>query len=255
MSARRSRRTEPGLVSMPPVLPHESPASWLSRAALSQGIRVEALLQYLGIDKHADVDLVFLSGRLPALANRCGIRPEDFAVARGIIKALHSVDRGGLRFLLRGERGRPRYRACPKCFATHRTAYFGIHERFAVWRYCPLHDCLLIDACANCRSNIELPRDLWSVKDREGAYIDLGRCRICGAQFRKIETVDITTLGESISSMDRLLMANGRAVLAALWKGHVIFHADGPREPLSRLRQLERSGLLPSGRVKLFSGV
>ena len=92
-----SRSLDP-LWGLPSVLPFESPASWLSRAAQAQGIGITVLLRHLDLRRGVDVDLVFLSGRFPRLAKACGLSTEAFSAARKVMASLRSLDPGEVAF-------------------------------------------------------------------------------------------------------------------------------------------------------------
>ena len=87
-------------------------------------------------------------------------------------------------------------------------------------------------------------------KGRGVAY--LSSCLTCGYELSKLPAVayspKLVSAGESW--LDTRL-ANGRAVLAALYRGHVRLSPEGKALPVRKLIELERRGMLP-GKVISF---
>jgi len=231
------------LFGLPLDIQFESPTSWISRGALSQGASVREMLKYLGIEKEKDTDLAFLRA-FPRLWNRCGLSPDSFYVSRLLIESLERVDPQGERFLMRTDRGRPRYRVCPNCLAAQRTAFFPIHWRFDAWRYCPEHGCMMEDACWACESEIQMPCSLGIVGPQIGRCASLGQCAEC-AKFRSRGPVVRLTAEPSVFTQHEFdLLANGRAVLAALSQRRVVYPGCSNMR-LGGLHQIDRMGMLP----------
>lgn len=156
-----ARVVAPASMRLPAVQPLEAPASWLTRAAMSQGVDVKTLLTYLGIEQsNPDVDQVVLSEELPSIIRLCGLHPGAFCAARRIFGATHTLGKARARLLLTSASGEPRYRFCPSCLSEERPAFVGIHCRFTCWRLCPVHQCLLEDACHQCGAELKLPASL-----------------------------------------------------------------------------------------------
>lgn len=233
------------IAGLPEVLPLEAPGSWLSRAALAQGIQVPELLAFLGIPLRADPDVAFLSELFPAIKRICGFRPMDFAVARHLLLATQRAGVRRSKLLLQSRWGRARYRVCPQCMSYERTPYVPIHCRFSVWRFCPDHGCLLEDACWSCGAPVRLPVSLIhsSTRDREIAY--LSQCLECGWSHGKTPSIDMERWPEAFSNTERLLLKHGRATLAALLHGRVDYGQGS--QPLRRLKLVDQMGLLPTG--------
>lgn len=161
------------LVGLPSAIQFESPSSWLSRAALSQGVTVLELLDHVGWRPAGDFDLMFsllyrdgLPPELPMWAGLevarrvlvghqlVGCRPEGLLVADLRRRGRSSF---GL-YLLGGKRAR--YRFCPLCLDADFTPFVRQEWRFDCWRYCPVHGCLLCDRCSRCGRAVELPASL-----------------------------------------------------------------------------------------------
>lgn len=111
------------LSGLPPVLFLETPSSWLTRAALSQGVEVSELLAHLGLGRERDSDLEFLGAKFRDIQRLCALPPEAFAVTRRIFKSVLDLGSTGGRLLLKTEEGTPRYRVCPSCLSEQQTPY------------------------------------------------------------------------------------------------------------------------------------
>jgi hypothetical protein len=234
------------LVSMPAVLQFESPSSWITRAALAQGVDVREMLAYLGINPRADCDRAFLGDDFRRIARICGVNPNAFAVARKILEVLGKVERGRTTYLMTsGEGGRLRYRYCPRCMSEQLTPYHAIHCRFEAWRYCPLHSCLLEDSCWHCKAMIVLPASVVSTGTTPGMIAYLSQCFRCGRSHGRAPVLELNEAESVMRGIDRMQLENGRATLAALHQRRVLLEG-GVILPISRLRKLERMGLIPS---------
>lgn len=231
------------LVGLPKVLPAESPASWLTRAALSQGVAIGELLKFAGIANVDDIDLAFLGARFRDLANLFGFDKTLFHDARQIVGSLTKLYPKGGRFLLKTPSGRPRYRVCPRCAATQKTPYFAIHCRFAVWRFCPDHRCMMEDACWNCEATIDLPGSLAGGGPMQGRCAYLSQCLKCGRPFFRGAALSLEALASSLTEFEFHELMNGRAALAALYQRRVML-AAGIAGRFSSLREYERLGIL-----------
>ncbi len=231
------------LVGLPQVLPAESPASWLTRAALSQGVAIRELLKYAGIANEDDIDLSFLGPRFQDVANVFGFDKALFRDARHIVASLTKLYPKGGRFLLRTPSGRPRYRVCPRCASVQKMPYFAIHCRFVVWRFCPAHLCMMEDTCWNCEATIDLPGNLAGSGPMQGKCAYLSQCLSCGQSFFRGAALNLDALATLLTEFEFHELMNGRAVLAALHQRKVML-APGVVGRLSRLREFERIGIL-----------
>ncbi|WP_354005416.1 TniQ family protein [Roseateles amylovorans] len=178
------------LGAVPKPAPFESPSSWLTRIALSQGVSVQALSRSLNLSSRVgDFDLHF--------AQSVGVAPKDSQTLRAlppslaIFWALHEPRRKTSRHLLypcaSGERSRAVYRFCPQCLAQCSSRAFPAHWRFRVYRMCVHHRCLLEDRCQACSALVMLPVSptIVSITSsyQTARVASLAYCRRCGASL------------------------------------------------------------------------
>jgi hypothetical protein len=117
-----------------------------------------------------------------------------------------------------------------------------VHCRFATWRFCPLHRCLLEDICPHCKAFVTLPFNMLYAGPKKSGVAYLAHCRMCGGRLSSLPSVGLDSL--PLTEWDWVLLNNGRAVLAALLYG--VVRVDGERElPISGLRRLAKKGVLP----------
>ena len=233
------------LVAVPNIQLSESPASWLSRVALSQHVSISQLFQRWGIDSRRDIDFAFSKRSIQEMANRLTEADGDFHIAESMLARLRTIDPRGERFLLR-QNGNARYRFCPQCMAENPTKYFRLEWRFDCWLWCPLHNCYLESKCPHCNSMVTLPVDMQRGGHERSGIDTLERCFQCGrlltAHWRsRVQTVDRRRL----SSLDICLLNNGRAVLAALFHGHVGMLESTCQYSLEHLEKLDMRGIIP----------
>lgn len=141
---------------------------------------------------------------------------------------------------------RPRFRFCPECLLEMHPPHFPIHWRFIAWRWCPIHDCLLEDACPRCGKAISFPIDIAASKAGRLGYAMLNRCCYCGLRLDKVEPCYLQ-VGDfrRVSSLEQLTLANGRSLLAGLYHGWFSIKGRPGHYPLCRFKELERHGVLP----------
>jgi len=239
------------LVLLCQAVPFESPSSWITRAAQVQGTTVTALVHHMGMRATRDFDRTIaalftrkLSRSLPPI--------RGLAIGCRVVAGIRSSLCEPRRFLLTVKGGN-RFRFCPLCLAEQPTPHFPQHWRFAAWRYCPTHQCVLEDVCFNCKSPVTLPSTLATAGAKGKGVADLSYCTTCGKSLSAVETAAL--LGpnhENLAShWERKLLENGRAALASLYFGKVF--VDGQFEALPRrhLRTLDMLGLIPNGAVGL----
>jgi hypothetical protein len=234
--------TTEALRGLPEVLPFESPGSWLSRAAQSQGVLAAELMRYLGLRPTLDVDFVFLSGRFRELARACDLGPNAFVEARRVMESLRTIDPKGEKFLFRLER-KARYRLCPRCLKDCRTPHFTLQCRLEAWRCCPTHGCMMEEGCWRCGAAVALPLSPGIDGSREAHAHSLAQCLQCGAKHRDAPTADLEIGGERFGVFERLIIDNGKAVPAALYQRRVVIQGDRAHS-LAYLMQLYKMGLL-----------
>lgn len=239
------------LVGVPTLLPLESPASWLTRTALSQGATMKELYRYFGLEAGADPDVAFSAATVKRVAALTGQPVDSFAFIRHMLIGLRKVDTTGTEYLL-ADRGRARYRFCGACLAIPGLKSFPLHWRFKAWRWCPEHTCMLLDRCPHCLSNVYLPGEMLTAgKCREGVA-QLDHCLICAQRLSIHWQVDCDTLDFSITApWEETLLNNGRAVLAALLHRHFRVEEHQEQFSLRGLRRIQKQGLLPHDHFQL----
>ncbi len=230
------------IVGVPPVLPFESMASWISRLALSQGTQLGSLGRHFHMNFRGDIDLRPINTKFKAMFIACGIVPDAFGIPFRLFGNLRQImPRGGSFVACVG--GLPRYRFCPLCLREQTTPYFPVHWRFVCWRWCPLHCCLMEDRCPHCASPLTLPVDMLKAGPQREGVGYLSHCPRCASQLSRIAPAR-TGKSAPIADWDRMVLKNGRASLAALYAGHLRFEGSDQLHPLRALRDIERRGLL-----------
>ena len=229
------------LAGLPRARSWESPASWLSRAALQQGVKPADLLSLLGLTASTDVDRALISKDGRAMRSSCGME-DRFELTARLLTSLNKVDPKGQRFLLPSIGGRARYRYCPRCLEGVGPPMLPIHCRFVTWRYCPVHACLLEDACPHCGVALLLPAPLLIGGPKREGVATLAHCQSCARSLSVGQAVDLHRV--ALSDMDQVLLRNGRASLAALFHGYVD-HEGRMRGSVRELNTLYKMGVLP----------
>ena len=244
------------LVGLPRALQFESPSSWLTRAALSQGVTVLELLDHVGWRPTGDFDLVF------ALLYRDGLPPElpvwaGLEVARRVLVAHQLVGCRPEGLLVADERRRSRqhphlqvgvrgrYRFCPGCLRDDFTPFVRQEWRLDCWRYCPIHASLLCDLCGRCGGAVHLPASLVGAGPGQRGIADLGDCIRCGASLSETVPQYLENVHPWDRDLNRARLANGRAIVAALYHRRLRVVGEGKDRPLGHLRLLEYLTVLP----------
>lgn len=235
------------LVRVPPHHLMESPASWITRVALSQFSTLKDLREYCGVGTDRDLDMSFRAKSFQSVATSLGQVPGSFALVDEVLNNLRLVDPYGSQYLL-GHGKAPRYRFCPVCLATDKVKYFRLEWRFRCWLWCPLHMCRLFDACPSCAEPIHLPADLIRAGPEGLGVATLDRCLSCeerltwGADSMR-GTLDFMNL----TDWEQCLLRNGHAVLAALLHGWFKVQTERMviRKSVKELVSLEKKGLIP----------
>lgn len=233
------------LVCVPEPEPFESPASWLCRLALSQAATVWAVLAQLNIDLRGDIDIQFAACNLDRVAKLCGIPASSFSFMRHMFSQLKTIDNTGEVYLLSHDTF-ARYRFCERCLKEQRTPHFPLHWRFKSWRWCPLHNCLLRDYCPRCKAILVLPIDLLHAGRWRAGVAHISSCAVCSSRLTsKPKAVRFEPTRNNLTLSEHLLLANGRALLAALYHDEFGVSSKPERYSLRALHQLERDGHLP----------
>lgn len=203
---------------VPPPFQFEAPTSWLTRLACAQGLgSMEELLRFLELPVGVDLDWHLRADALDDLRQRCRLPPGAFGIADRVMLGAEASGVPLPRLLMTGRSGASQFRVCPFCLAERRTAHLDIHWRFKCWRWCPIHNCMLIGACPNCNASIEHPRLIESSRSGRRGHFSLGRCLRCSASFAQQTAMQVAA--DSWDALDRsewVWIRNGRAVLAAL---------------------------------------
>ncbi|RYG32247.1 MAG: hypothetical protein EON93_11585 [Burkholderiales bacterium] len=213
---------------VPTAFQFEAPSSWLSRLALAQGCELGELAQFLGLDRGVvEVDLYLHGAALVELRRRCSLPRDAFAIAGLVMAGFHKAGLCDLD-LLTDPVGQPRFRYCPLCLKQRRTPHFDIQWRFVDWRYCPDHNCLMEDACWECRAPIRHPIEIATSKAGRAGHSSQGRCSACSADLAAATACMVDpALSPDITELEACWLLNGRALLAALCSGKATFRAEG----------------------------
>lgn len=235
------------LVRVPSHRLMESPASWLTRVALSQFTTTKELRSLCKLGITNDPDMWCVTRPFEDVAATLGAEQGSFSLVNRVLNHLHQIDPSGSRFLL-GPHQAPRYRFCPVCLLEDEVKYFRIEWRFLCWLWCPLHMCRLLDACPACAKPVQLPADLISAGPEGWGVATLDRCLSCESDLTAeahshTDTLDFSDLTE----WERCLLKNGRAVLAALLKGRFVVRGEYmvARKHVKELGSLDKQGLIP----------
>lgn len=196
----------------------EAPSGWLSRLALSQGCTIQELLRFLNLRHDLDWDLQLHSDALAELRRKCGLTELAFALAELVVDGFHfaKLPRS---LLLSDSRGNARFRVCPGCLADPKTGggVLLIYWRFADWRYCPRHRCLMEERCFACRSYIKSPVDMALTRAGVEGFASQRRCQSCAVDLATAPRVmvDLNSSRQFTERERRGLLA-GRKFVATL---------------------------------------
>ena len=224
----------------------EAGSCWLSRLALAQGASMNDVLKLFQLTGTADLDRRLQGRRLAVIRRVCGLPETALGIHERVMASLGSMCPVGDRYLALTESNRPRFRYCPDCLSEMRTPHFPIHWRFIAWRWCSIHDCLLEDACPHCGEAISFPIDIATSKAGRLGYAMLNRCRFCSLRMDEVEPCYLQ-IGDfrRVSSLEQLMLDNGRALLASLHKGWFSIKGRSGHFQLNRFAEIERHGGLP----------
>lgn len=205
---------------VPPPFQFEAPSAWLTRLACSQGVgTLDELLHFLGLPTGVDLDWHLQGEALAELRQRCHLPPRSFAVASRLMEGAGLSGIGLGKLLLTSKDGEARFRFCPCCLAARRVPYLDIHWRFACWRWCPVHDAMLYDACPVCVVPLQHPTLIERTPAGRVGHASLVRCTHCSERFSGVQAQQFAC--ESVLALgktERLWLVNGRAMVAALYK-------------------------------------
>jgi hypothetical protein len=211
--------SDPQLFGVPKPFPFEAVSAWLPRLALSQGSALSDVAKFLGFNLGGDVDRYVTGAKLAHIRKICSLPDSAFAVSEQIMQSLDLIRPVGDRFMARQGSRRPRFRFCICCLSEMKTPHFPIHWRFIAWRRCPLHDCLLEDACPHCRTPIVFPTCIQKSASGRAGYAGLDRCLSCTKRLSNSDPCSLQVGGvRLVNQWEDQLLGNGRALLAALVK-------------------------------------
>lgn len=235
------------LVRVPSHRLMESPASWLTRVALSQFTTTKELRSLCKLGITNDPDMWCVTRPFEDVAATLGAEKGSFTLVNRVLNHLHQIDPSGSRFLLGPQRA-PRYRFCPVCLLEDEVKYFRIEWRFLCWLWCPLHMCRLLEACPACAKPVQLPADLVSAGPKGWGVATLDRCRSCESDLTAEAHTHTDTLDfPDLTDWERCMLMNGRAVLAALLKGQFVVRGEHmvAQKNVKELGDLDKQGLIP----------
>ncbi len=198
----------------------EAPSAWLTRLACAQGVgELDELMHFLGLPTQGDLDWHLQGEALDGLRQRCHLPPSSFAVSSRLMEGVALSGMGPHKLLLSGEDGKARFRFCPCCLAERRLPYLDIHWRFACWRWCPIHDTVLQDACPDCEALVQHPCLIESTRAGRAGHASLSRCIFCSGRLAGLPVQQLAReCLQSLGRVERLWLKNGQATVAALYK-------------------------------------
>ena len=233
------------LVNAPEPEVFESPSSWLSRLALSQGVSLVDILAYLNVDIQFDIDLQIAVLDIEHLARICGLPASSFYFMKHMFSQLKKIDDDGKVFLLQ-KNSLARYRYCPRCLDEQRTPHFPLHWRFKAWRWCPLHNRVMSDYCPRCRALLVMPMNMIKAGRRGQGVAYLFHCNVCGSKLMNKKKTKVFKVSQfRLSKEDHFAMANGRTLFAALFHGYFKIGESSQKYQLSGISGLEKKGYFP----------
>lgn len=247
------------LVGLCSAIQFESPSSWLTRAALSQGTSVRELAMHLGWFPAHDLDLMFgllyrdglpreltvlggleVARRILVGHRSAGCRPEGLLTV-GPKQRVRKLDG-----LMPTARRRSRYRFCPLCLTADPVPFVRLEWRFNCWRFCPEHRCVLQDRCPACAAPLELPVSLVRAGPRRAGIADLACCASCGQPLTKADVVPLNLVAAEGVGWDRVHFDNGRAAISAMYYGRLRVDGEAQDRPFRHLALLEALSVLPA---------
>lgn len=250
----KAHKHKADLYGVPAPIEMESPASWLTRAALSQGTSLKEFSKFLGIKLWRDVDLSMTRELIRSISSKCGIEANSFSFSRHMFTGLMSFDRQGSMFLLFDKSG-ARYRYCPLCLNEQVVKHFPIHWRFKAWRHCPLHDCLMEDRCRSCGLFVLLPAHLMEAGPEQAGIAYLHQCLGCGELLSKHWKRVAGILNQGLlTAEERTALNQGRAVLAAIYQRRLYYAGLPQQYRMKALVGLARAGSIPHETFLLDTG-
>lgn len=227
------------LYGVPSPISTESLASWITRAAFSQGCAAHDIQELFGIYAN-DVEIFTAIYETDDIATQCNIAPESFQFHKRVMTNLQRIDLNGHKFLLRKAK-REFSRYCLLCLKSDPIPYFRLEWRFIPWRWCPLHNCLLDEVCPQCSNTLSLPFNLLSLATKHPNAWNLSYCPTCGESLTEHEPTLIDLF--HMPSAQRRSLINGRALMAALDQGVFQTRNEKVISPIDELSSIRTEGM------------
>jgi hypothetical protein len=234
------------LLGVPGPIDQEAFSCWFSRLTLSQGASLAEVARYLELDLRRDIDRQAHGPVLTRVRDLCGLEGSAFAVQDRLMQSLHAIEPVGEDYMACAGDNKSRFRFCVPCLTEMRVPHYPIHWRFVAWRRCPVHDCLLEDACPECGRAVLLPGSLEHSQAGRAGYTMLDRCLGCAGRLTAVAPC-LLQVGSTrlVRPWEDEQLENGRALLAALMAGTFRIEGRGVTFRLPSLREVERRRAFP----------
>lgn len=227
------------LVNVPTPLADEAASSWLSRFAISQGADLKTALAFLEIPAARDLDTQMVGALLAAVRLKCGLPDDALACHERVMGRLPELGSLSEDLLTTTRSGRPLTQFCRYCVYEMRTPYFPIHWRFSVWQWCPLHDCQIDVVCPHCQTRPRPLVDIAETRAGKQGIANLNRCLHCSKPLgAPIGTSHDSRKLADLLPEKRRRLANGRALLAALYHGWFGTKDQTVKIPISAIKDM-----------------
>lgn len=224
------------LLGLPAAKPYELVSSWVTRAALSQGVSPLELRKFLDWAGRGDLDLAFAKRTLPIKA---WLLPVIHHLSFGQHIMANFLDSGlDPKLHIVGQGSGYRFTFCPMCVGRLLDFAVPVHWRFSGWMYCPTHLCYMERHCTKCGSTPSASANLLAAQ-----WPSLAVCGTCDQPLRECPPRPVSEALE-IDNVQAMKLKNGRALLAALWHGKVQLGPDEAYKPLRQIKKVDGYGLL-----------
>lgn len=195
----------------------EAPSGWISRLALTQGCSLREMLDFLDLAGIGDFELTLRGPVLAELRRRCSLPPSAFALSERVMARVSKAGIAG-DVLLKDDRGKPRFRFCPVCLGQKGASIMPVTWRFADWRYCPTHHCLMEDRCASCGGRVRYPCDMAAAKAGRDGYASQRRCMRCAADLAAAGPCALSPCqSDALNMREARWISDGCALVKALF--------------------------------------
>lgn len=202
------------------------------------------VVSFLGLSTGQDVDVQATGQAIRDIRAACGLGDGAFYIAERVMTHLAQVSNSSY---LASTGRRARFRFCPLCLGEAHVPHYPIHWRFIAWRACPLHACIMEDHCPHCNAAITMPTNLYRAGPKRQGVGTLDRCLNCAMKLNTIAPVLISgTDTGGLSEWDLRLIANGRALLATLYRGDFRVAGDNRKYSVASIDRIRRHGGIPS---------